>query len=167
MAKLAQCQECDKLHITLSEKNFQNFFQKCLFWPKKSKNMKKNSVSEWVRTGQCPPSIFMKQLPMKCVESDIIRLLRWNSLSNGKVSHIEFQVSQVVRLSETSMRRMPNVCKHWTSSVCAFAGLAMKAQIRGTIFAEISYLRPSLGFRRKFVQRIWDTYCITVPNMEL
>ncbi len=47
MAKLAQCQECDKLHITLSEKNFWKNFQKCLFWPKKSKNMKKkNLVSE-------------------------------------------------------------------------------------------------------------------------
>ena len=39
MAKLAQCRECDKLHITLSKKKY----QKCLFWPKKSKNMKKNS----------------------------------------------------------------------------------------------------------------------------
>ncbi len=48
MAKLAQCQECDKLHITLSEKDFRKNFQKCLFWPEMSKNMKKNfGVRVW------------------------------------------------------------------------------------------------------------------------
>ena len=41
IANLTLCQECDKLHITLSQKNFWNFFQKCLFWPKMSKNVKK------------------------------------------------------------------------------------------------------------------------------
>ncbi len=35
MAKLAHCQECDKLHITLSETKFQKMFQNGLFWPEK------------------------------------------------------------------------------------------------------------------------------------
>ncbi len=49
MAKLAQCQECDKLHITLSENFFLKNCQKCLFWPKmsKKKHSQKFLVSEF------------------------------------------------------------------------------------------------------------------------
>ncbi len=45
MAKLAQYQECDKLHITLSEKKFGKLVKNVYFYLKsKKKNMKKFDV---------------------------------------------------------------------------------------------------------------------------